>query len=256
MTPSSDSGAWRKAWAVFVKDITSEFRTRYALSAVLLFAVAALEEVSYSVSTNSMEPDAQTAYHRTGRFFSAMTGLARSFVREEESRTVLALRLSAAPDDVYLGKLMFNAALQGAVALVVVPLFLVLMDITPVAPGVLAASAALGTLALAASSTIVAAIVSKAKSKGALFAVLAFPISVPGLASAVRSTTVALRGAGGAGTAVAVGVAGAAARTTGVAVARSASAMAAARGDLLALTAYSVLMIAASLLLFDFVWNE
>jgi len=67
---------------------------------------------------------------------------------------------------------------------------------------------------------------------------------------------VALRGAGGAGTAVAVGVAGAAARTTGVAVARSASAMAAARGDLLALTAYSVLMIAASLLLFDFVWNE
>ncbi|OPZ63762.1 MAG: CcmB protein [Firmicutes bacterium ADurb.Bin506] len=224
MTSSSN---WaREAVSVLAKDVTSEFRTRYALSAVLLFAITALAVVSFSVSPYSLEPDAQSAFLWTVLFFSAMTGLSRSFVREEEGRTALALRLAAAPEAVYLGKLLFNVVLQAAVSAVVLPLFLVLMDISVPLPGLLAASAAMGTLALASSSTIVAAIVSRANSRGALFAVLAFPISLPGLASAVRSSAVALSGTGSAS------------------------------GDLMTLAAYSTLMIASSLLLFDYVWND
>ncbi len=223
---TSSSNLALEAVSVLAKDVTSEFRTRYALSAVLLFAVTALAVVSFSVSPYSLEPDAQSAFLWTVLFFSAMTGLSRSFVREEEARTALALRLAAAPEAVYLGKLLFNVALQAAVALVVVPLFLLLMDISAPSPGLLVASAAMGTLALASSSTIVAAIVSRANARGALFAVLAFPITLPGLASAVRSSTVALSGVGSA------------------------------RGDLITLAAYSVLMIASSLLLFEYVWND
>lgn len=223
---TSSSNLVLEAVSVLAKDITSEFRTRYALSAVLLFAVTALAVVSFSVSPYSLEADAQSAFLWTVLFFSAMTGLSRSFVREEEARTALALRLAAAPEAVYLGKLLFNVALQAAVSAVVVPLFVLLMDISVPSPGLLAASAAMGTLALASSSTIVAAIVSRANSRGALFAVLAFPITLPGLASAVRSSAVALSGTGSA------------------------------RGDLVTLAAYSALMIASSLLLFDYVWND
>jgi heme exporter protein B len=226
---TSSSNCAHEVLAVLAKDLRSEYRTRYALSAVLLFAVTALAVVSFSVSPYSLEADAQSAFLWIVLFFSAMSGLSRSFVREEEARTAMALRLAAAPEAVYLGKLLFNITLQGAVAIVVVPLFLVLMDIAPAHPGLLVWAAVLGTLALASSSTIIAAVVSRANAKGALFAVLAFPVTLPGLSSAIRATTAALQGA--------VGRVGTA-------------------GDLRALAAYSVLMIATSLLLFDFVWND
>ncbi|MGI6131749.1 MAG: heme ABC transporter permease CcmB, partial [Bacillota bacterium] len=108
------------------------------------------------------------------------------------------------------------------------------MDIAPAHPGLLLGAALLGNLALAASSTIIAAIVSRANAKGALFAVLAFPVTLPGLSSAIRATAAALRGAVGYSSELATGAA----------------------GDLRALAAYSVLMIASSLLLFDFVWDD
>lgn len=230
----------REAIAVLAKDVRSEYRTRYAFSAVLLFAVTALAVVSFSVSPYSLDADVQSAFLWIVMFFSAMTGLSRSFVREEEARTAMSLRLTAAPEAVYMGKLLFNIALQSAVAAVVVPLFLVLMDITPAHPGLLLSATILGTLALASSSTIIAAIVSRANAKGAIFAVLAFPVTLPGLSSAIRVTTSALRNAALADLSPAVGRAGSAG----------------AAGDLRALAAYSILMIASSLLLFDFVWND
>ena len=228
---TSPSNWAHEALAVLVKDLRSEYRTRYAFSAVLLFAVTALAVVSFSVSPYSLDADSQAAFVWIVLFFSAMSGLSRSFVREEEARTAMALRLAAAPEAVYTGKLLFNMLLQAAVAAVVIPLFLVLLDVAPARPDLLVWAAILGNMALASSSTIIAAIVSRANAKGALFAVLAFPVSIPGLSSAIRATTAAIRGAGSATGSAAV-------------------------GDLPALAAYSVLMIAVSLLLFDFVWND
>jgi len=230
----SSSNWAREAFAVLAKDVRSEYRTRYAFSAVLLFAVTALAVVSFSVSPYSLDADVQAAFLWIVLFFSAMMGLSRSFVREEETRTAMSLRLTTASESVYMGKLMFNIALQAAVAVVVVPLFLVLMDIAPAHPGLLFWATLLGTLALASSSTIIAAIVSRANAKGAIFAVLAFPVTLPGLSSAIRATIAGLRGVVGSGSGPTAGAA----------------------GDLRALTAYSVLMIASSLLLFDFVWDD
>ncbi len=230
--PSSN---WvREALAVLAKDVLSEYRTRYAFSAVLLFAVTALAVVSFSVSPYSLDAHVQAAFLWIVLFFSAMMGLSRSFVREEEARTAMSLRLTTAPEAVYMGKLMFNIALQAAVSAVVVPLFLVLMDIAPAHPGLLFWATLLGTLALASSTTIIAAIVSRANAKGAIFAVLAFPVTLPGLSSAIRATITALRGVVGSSSGPAAGAA----------------------GDLRVLAAYSVLMIASSLLLFDFVWDD
>lgn len=229
MTSSSN---WvRESLAVLRKDLRSELRTRYSLSAVLLFAVTAMAVVSFSVSPYSLDSEAKAAFLWIVLFFSAMSGLSRSFVREEETKTALALRLSASADAVYGGKLLFNIVLQSTVAAIVVPLFLLLMDTRPANPALLAAATALGTLALASSSTIIAAIVSRANAKGTLFAVLAFPLSLPGLSSAIRATATALRGA--------------------VSEARIDAA-----GDIRVLIAYSALMIASSLLLFDYVWND
>ncbi len=73
----------------------------------IAFSVTALAVVSFSVSPYALDPEAKAAFLWIVLFFSAMSGgLSRSFVREEETRTALALRLSASADAVYVGKLL------------------------------------------------------------------------------------------------------------------------------------------------------
>ena len=142
------------AAAVFAKDVRSEMKTRYGIGSVALFAVTSLVVASFAVSPYALEADTQSAFLWIVLFFSAMSGLSRSFVKEEETRTSIALRLAARPLAVYFGKLLFNLALMFAVELIVVPLFLVFLDISLAAPAAFVASVALGTLCLSASSTM------------------------------------------------------------------------------------------------------
>jgi heme exporter protein B len=120
-----------------------------------------------------------------------MTGLARVFVKEEESGTAAALRLRAAPHAVFLGKLLANAILLFAVSLFIVPVFLAMMSFGIACPPLFVALLALGEAGLAAASTFVAAIVAKASAKGTMFAVLATPLLLPPLIAAVMGTRVA-----------------------------------------------------------------
>jgi heme exporter protein B len=120
-----------------------------------------------------------------------MTGLSRTFVHEEDAGTAAALRLSAPPSGVLLGKLLANVALLGAVTVFIVPLFVVLMGFEIKDPPLFVLLLLLGTFGLASASTFTAALVSKASAKGALFAVLAIPLLLPPLVGAVLGTRVA-----------------------------------------------------------------
>ena len=64
------------------------------------------------------------------------------------------------------------------------------------APGAFVVLLATGALGLVAGTTLIAAIIARASSRGALFAVLSFPILIPMLVTAVRGTALALSGAG------------------------------------------------------------
>lgn len=185
----------RAAAAVFVKDLRSEWRTRVALNALLLFAFSVLVLVGYAVGPTRLAPEDRPVVNSVllwvVLFFSAMTGLARAFVHEEEGGTASALRLSAPPAAVFLGKLLANLALLVVVTALVVPLFLALMSFGIAAPGLFLATLVLGAVGLASASTFVAAIVAKTAAKGALFAVLATPLLLPPLVAAVTATRVA-----------------------------------------------------------------
>jgi heme exporter protein B len=82
-----------------------------------------------------------------------------------------------------------------------------------------------GTLALAASSTLVGAVIAQSRSRGALFAAVSLPLLMPVLAS---------------------GVAGTRAQWDGLPVAT----------DARLLGAYAVALFAVSLLLYDHLWED
>ncbi|NJP04808.1 MAG: heme ABC transporter permease CcmB [Chloroflexaceae bacterium] len=188
---------FQATWAVLRKDLRSELRTRYALNALLLFAVSAATAVSLGVGplgSGSIAVSVQAALLWVALLFAALNGLARSFVQEEERRTSLALRLTAPPLAVYLGKLLFNLVLLALLDLVTTLLFLVFVRVSIGNIGLFIALLLLGSVSLVTATTLIAAIIARASFKSGLFAVLAFPLLVPVLVVVIQGTALALRG--------------------------------------------------------------
>ena len=122
--------------------------------------------------------------------FAALAGLDRVFVKEEESHTAPLLRLSARPHAVWLGKLLFNLGLIFFLMVILVPLFTVLMGLPlTLSRFWLVAVLAAGGYALAVMTTVVAAIIAQAMTRGALFAVLSLPLLLPLIIFAIQGTS-------------------------------------------------------------------
>ena len=194
-----DTSTWAaEALAVFAKEWRCEFRTRYALNTLGLFAFTTLVVVSVSLGPLGVSVSQGTAVLPVLLWvillFSAAAGLPRAFVQEEETQTAMALRLAATPSALFCGKLLYGLTLTLALEALVTPVFVAMTSLDVKSPGLLAAVLAAGGYGLAAGSTLVAAIIAQARSKGTLFSVLAFPVLLPLLLIAVELTRQAVAG--------------------------------------------------------------
>ncbi len=211
--------------ALLGKDVRCELRSRHAVTAMLLFALTSTVAVAATIGRNGLRPDVAAGLLWIVIYFAAMTGLSRSFVREEEGGTVDTLKLALPPNAAYLGKLAFNLALLLAIEIAVVPVFIGLTNCRvgnwPGLIGILV----LGSLGLSAAGTLAAAMVAKAAVKGALYAVICFPLLAPVLFAAASGGQAAMAGAPP-------------------------------YSDLRLLFYYSGTVLTASLLLFRYVWED
>lgn len=220
---------FQRSIAVLNKELLSEFRTRYAISAILLFVLTTITMIVFSTSGDILSPEVAAGILWVVMFFGAMTGLSKSFVSEEERGTSLYLKLVVGSSAIYFGKLMFNIILSIALNVVAVFLFFMFIgNINLTGPLIFMVSILMGSIAIAASTTIISALIAKANSKNALFPVLSFPIILPVILLGIQTTIQSFTGA----------------------------TFAEARNDFQMLFAYSGLMVLASYFLFDFVWQE
>ena len=231
VTETGSSTYLSEAVAIWLRDLRGEFRTRYAVNAILMFAVTTLIAVSFSIGSfrigDAEQPFLFAVLLWIILVFSALSGLSRSFVKEEEAGTMDVLKLSARPQAVFLGKLFFNLTLLGALELVIVPSFILLMNYQIRFPGLFVAMIITGGFGLGAGTTIVAAMIAQASARGALFSVLSFPLLLPLMITAIKGcerAAVGLNPAGWAEVRIAV--------------------------------AYTVIMITVSLFLFPLIWEE
>jgi len=83
-TQTESSAYLNEAVAIWFRDLRSEFRTRYALNAILMFAVTTLIAVSFSIGSFRIEESERPFLYAVLLWiiltFSALSGLARSFV--------------------------------------------------------------------------------------------------------------------------------------------------------------------------------
>ncbi len=215
--------------ALVEKDIRSELRTRYALNALLMFVVTAVSTILFALRSDNPSIELLSGMFWVVIFFTAMSGLSRIFVSEEERGTVMVLQLVAPPSVVYIGKLLFNSCLTLLLTASVTILYVIVF------PGFAVKSfdvfflvVLLGSLGFAASATIIAAIIAKAGARGTLYPVLSFPVLIPLLMTVMNGTTRALAG----------------------------ESMASAVGEFQVLAGYLLVIIGGSYILFDYVWKD
>jgi heme exporter protein B len=226
--PTSLSIWVERVSALFLKEIKSELRTRYAFNSLLMFSVVTLTAVSFSVGQFALSVPVKSALYWLILFFASMAGLAQVFIKEEEAKTSYLLKLASPPTIIYLGKFLYNWVLLLALQVIIIPLFVIFLNLELVNLILFLTVSFLGSLALSAATTIIGAIVSKANVKGALFAVLSFPLLIPVLVAGIEGAQLATSGA------------------------RFSEAW----GQIRLLLSYSVVMLTVSIILFEFVWSE
>ena len=223
--PTNPSSSGAAVWAVLRKECLSEWRTRYGLNAALLFAITSLAAVSFAIGRLGDRPDVLAGLLWIVMLFASLASLAHAFVREVEGKTLTMLRLVAPPTAIALGKLLFNLLFLGLIEVVTVPLFLVLMGAPAPRWIPFLSLLALGSIGLAIAATVVGAIISQTRGRGALFAGTSFPLLLPVVAAAVSGTRAQWNGAP-------VGA------------------------ELRLLAAYAVALLAVSLVLYDHLWED
>ena len=209
------------------KDFLIESRNRSALNISFAFAGITTLSVSLAAGGIPFTPLVQAIIFWIILFFSAMSGLAHIFIREEEEQNALFLSLYYSPEEIYISKLIFNIVLFLCIATLVTPLYLFFLQILPVYKILFMLTVISGSLAIASVTTVLGAMVSKTGSGSSLFTVISFPLLLPVLWTAISLTTLSIEGGGIPG-----------------------------YNNILFLLAFSGVIICASYLSFKFIWTE
>ncbi len=219
----------RKAYSVFKKDWQSELRTRYAINALAMFILVTISVILFSVGDEPVTNYLTGGLFWVVIFFSAMSGLSRVFVSEEERGTTLTLQLIAAPVTVFFGKLIFNLILVFLMIISITILYAMLFDNFVIQNlSLFFVALFLGGIGIAISSTLIAAIIAKANTKGTLYPVLSFPILLPLILTLLELTKFSMDG----------------------------ETFLFSWTYLAILVSYDVIMLTAGFMLFDFIWKE
>lgn len=127
--------------------------------------------------------------------FAGTLGLSRSLAREQETGCIDGLLL--APVDrsaIFFGKALGNLAFMAVVEVVLLPLFSALFDVALLRLGVLLVLA-VGTVGYAAVGTLLAAIAVNTRAREVMLPILLLPLAVPVLIAAVQATGGLIEGA-------------------------------------------------------------
>lgn len=165
--------------AVIKKDLRIELRTKFAINMVFAFVVASLLLVMFTLKAQDLNPTPKSGLIWIIILFSALSSLGRSFIQETDKNTYDILRIYGNSTSVFVGKMVFNIIFSFAINIITFGLYVFLANIIVTSWLAFIIIILLGTVGLSSVSTMIAAIVSQADRKGAIFSVLSIPLFIP-----------------------------------------------------------------------------
>ena len=186
---------WRQTWAVLMKDLTVEWRTRQAFNAMLFFAVLVLFMFSFALGPQmARQRDLAAGLLWLAFVFTGLLGLGRTFQVEQDNHClegfILVSRTCIA---MYIGKVLATVVFLVHVGGMILVLLAVLynIDLWRHVPALVLVMG-LGTVGFAAVGTLYAAITVHIRAREILLPLLLLPIMVPVLLASVKATAAVL----------------------------------------------------------------
>lgn len=185
---------FRQVYAILAKELAVEWRTREAVSAMLVFGLLVLVIFNFAFDLTGIDVSVIGPGILWVAFcFSGILGLGRSFARERDKGSIDGMLL--APIDrgaLFLGKAIANFLFILVMEAVTLPLFVILFNV-PFEPFPLVGYILLGTVGFAVIGTLLSAIAASTRMREVMLPVLLFPVLVPLLIASVKITQGALQ---------------------------------------------------------------
>lgn len=180
----------RTAWYLLLKDLRLEGRGKDILSTTLFFASLTVLIMGFAFGPDSGNLQrAAAGVLWVTLSFASLLAAGRAFGSEQDNGALEALlSYPVAHEWLYLGKAAANIVLMLLLALVAVLLVGLLFGVSYASYSLLALTVFLGIIGLCLINTFYAAITINLRAKEALLPVLSFPIVIPIVIGAVKST--------------------------------------------------------------------
>ena len=178
--------------AIVHKDVLLELRSKEIITSMLVFSLIVIAVFNFIFDPGS-EQIRTTApgILWVAIIFASNLGLSRSFAREHENAMMQGLLLCPVDRSlIYIAKVIGNVLFITIVQIVAVPIMIVLFDLD--VSGILAPLILilfLGTIGFAGLGTIFSTISANTKSREVMLPILLFPVSIPIILAATKSTS-------------------------------------------------------------------
>ncbi len=174
------------------KDILSEFRSRETISSMLIFCLIVVVIFNFMFEPGStLVKQMVPGILWVAITFAGILGLNRSFIYEVDQGCLMGLLLCPVDHSLlYLGKMIGNFLFMMIMEIIILPLMIVLfnLDLLAILPPLLLIML-LGSLGFASVGTLLSAISVNTRAREILLPILLFPIAIPILLAAVKSTS-------------------------------------------------------------------
>lgn len=214
-------------WAVLKKDFLLEIRSRLGFNSVLAFVFASILVSIFIVGIEALSELQATIIYWIIILFASITAMNRAFILETDRSTLDYLQLHANPMGVYFGKLFFNIGFTFGISVfsaLIIHFFVGFGDINF---WHFLLVLFLGSVGLSGAATLLSSIASLADRKATLFPVIALPVMAPLMILLASATKSIILG----------------------------NAWAILANDLLSIFGFAGVMISASVLLFEYLWD-
>jgi heme exporter protein B len=207
------------------KELLLEWRSKYALSGVILYVVSTIFVCFLSFVT--LQGASWNVVFWIIMLFASINTVSKSFLQETKGRQLYIYTI-ASPIALILSKTIYNVILMLLVTLIALAFYSLVFDYLPQDMGLYIVAVILGSISFSTIFTMISAIASKAGNGGMLMAILSFPVIIPVIGMLIKLSRNAVDG-----------------------LDRSVS-----LDEIAILLTINVLVIASSLLLFPYLWRD
>ncbi len=177
------------------KEVTLEWRQKYAISGMLLYVVSTVFVcyLSFSLKRNLLTPIVWNTLFWIIMLFTAVNAIAKSFSQERYGRLLYYYSLCS-PQAIIISKIIFNSLVMLALSMLGFGFYAFVMG-NPVGDiNQYLLCIVLSAVGFASVLTLISGIASKAENSATLMAVLSFPIILPMLLMTIRLAKNAMDG--------------------------------------------------------------